>query len=77
MLTIDWLKFYFQISFVLYLIFNINIYSRGFNLKTAHQSEMKNNKIVNRTAQWKYLNKILNIQTLTSKLYRKWYYVES
>ena len=28
-------------------------------------------------AQWKYLNKILNIQTLTSKLYRKWYYVES
>ena len=42
-----------------------------------YKSEMKNNKIVNRTAQWKYLNKILNIQTLTSKLYRKWYYVES
>ena len=69
----------FKFSFVLYLIFNINIYSWGFNSKTAqhhHRSEMKNNKIVNRSSM-EYLNEILNIQILTSNLYRKWYYMES
>ena len=39
------------------------------------KSETKNNKNVNRNSI-SYLNKILNIQTLTSKLYRKWYYME-
>ena len=70
----------FQIFFVLYLIFNINIYSPSFQFQngTTNSTNLKW-KITKLLieAQWKYLNKILNIRTLTSKLYRKWYYVES